>query len=94
MWNEWIEQKIDGLEGEKDLLLPYKELYLAPPFQPFLFFLSSEMPYPKVDSHQREFEEDLTLFIVKEQMPLSFVEALFFRRLILRHNFRLTFPSW
>jgi hypothetical protein len=94
MWNEWIEQKIDGLEGEKDLLLTYKEICLAPPFQPFLFFFGSEMPYPKVDSHQREFEEDLTLFIVKEQIPLSFVEALFLRRLILRHNFHLTFPSW
>jgi hypothetical protein len=72
MWNEWIEQKIDGFEGKKDLLLTYKEICLAPPFQPFLLFLGNEMPYPKVDSHQRESEEDLTLFIVKEKMPLSF----------------------
>lgn len=94
MWNEWIEQKIDGLEGEKDLLLTYKEICLAPPFQPFLLFSNSEMPYLQVDYHQREFEEDLTLFIVKKQMPLSFLEALFFRRLILRHGFHLAFPSW
>jgi hypothetical protein len=67
MWNEWIEQKLNGLEGKKDLLLTYKDKCLAPPFQPFLLFFGSDMPYPKVDSHQTEFEEDLTLFIVKSK---------------------------
>jgi hypothetical protein len=39
MWNEWIEQKIDGLEGEKDLLLTYKEICLPHLFNHFYFFL-------------------------------------------------------
>ncbi len=33
------------------------------------------------------------LFIAKELVPLSFVEAPFFRRLILKYNPRLNFPS-
>jgi hypothetical protein len=51
----------------------------GPTFSTISIFFGSDMPYPKVDSHQREFEEDLTLFIVKEQVPLSFVEAYFLR---------------
>jgi hypothetical protein len=35
------------------------------------------VPYPNNDPHQKEFEEDLTLFIVKELVLLSFVEATF-----------------
>jgi len=33
------------------------------------------------------------LFIAKELVPLSFVKAPFFRRLILKYNPRLNFPS-
>jgi hypothetical protein len=47
-------------------------------------FFGSTMPYSKNDPHQIQFEEDLTLFIAKELMPLSFVEAPFLKRLILR----------
>jgi hypothetical protein len=42
------------------------------------------MFYNKNDPHQIQFEEDLVLFIAKELMFLSFVEAPFLRRLILR----------
>jgi hypothetical protein len=50
---------------------------VGPTFSTISTFFGSDMPYPKVDSHQRDFEEDLTLFIVKEQVQLSFVEAYF-----------------
>jgi hypothetical protein len=43
---------------------------------------------------KKKFEKDLVLFITKEFMPLSFVEAPFFRRLILRQNPQLNFPLW
>jgi hypothetical protein len=51
------------------------------------------MPYSKNDLQQKQFEEDLALFIAKELVPLSFVEAPFFQRLILRQNPRFNFPS-
>jgi len=51
------------------------------------------MPYSKNDPQQKQFEEDLALFIVKELVPLSFVEAPFFWRLILKQNPHFNFPS-
>ncbi len=51
------------------------------------------MPYSKNDLQQKQFEEDLTLFIAKELVPLSFVEAPFFWRLVLKQNPHLNFPS-
>jgi len=51
------------------------------------------VPYSKNDLQQKQFEEDLALFTAKELVPLSFVEAPFFRRLVLRQNLRLNFPS-
>jgi hypothetical protein len=51
------------------------------------------MPYSKIDPHQIQFEKNLVLFIAKELVPLSFVEAPFFRRLILRQNPCVSFPS-
>jgi len=46
------------------------------------------VPYPNNDPHQKEFEEDLTLFIAKELAKelvlLFFVEAPFFRKLFLK----------
>jgi hypothetical protein len=51
------------------------------------------MPYSKNDPHQIQFEQDLVLFIVKEFVPLSFVEAPFLRRLILSLNHCVSFPS-
>jgi hypothetical protein len=47
-------------------------------------FFGSTMPYNKNDPHQIQFEEDLVLFISKELVPLSFVEAPFLKRLILK----------
>jgi len=44
------------------------------------------MLYSKNDPQQKQFEEDLALFITKELVPLSFVEVPFFWRLILRQN--------
>lgn len=50
------------------------------------FFFGSIVPYNKDDPHQKQFKEDLVLLIAKELVPLSFVEAPIFRRLILRQN--------
>jgi len=65
----------------------------TPPQQLFLPFFGNVMPYSKNDLQQKQFEEDLALFIAKELVPLSFVEAPFFQRLVLRQNFHLNFPS-
>jgi hypothetical protein len=42
---------------------------------------------------KKQFEENLVLFIIKELVPLSFDEVLFFRRLVLRKNPQLNFSS-
>jgi hypothetical protein len=42
---------------------------------------------------KKEFEEDLTLFIAKELVPLSFVEAPLFKKLFLKQNLHLNFSS-
>jgi hypothetical protein len=47
----------------------------------------------KNDPHQIQFEKDLVLFIVKELVPLSFVEAPFLRTLIFKQNPHFFFPS-
>jgi hypothetical protein len=54
-------------------------------------FFGHVTPYFKDDLIQQEFEEDLTLFIAKELMLLSFVEAPFFKKLILNQNPCLNF---
>jgi len=41
-------------------------------------FFGSVMFYSKNDLQQKQFEEELALFIAKELAPLSFVEAPFF----------------
>jgi hypothetical protein len=51
------------------------------------------MPCSNNDPQQKQFEEDLALFIAKELVPLSFVEVPFFWRLVLKQNFHLNFPS-
>jgi hypothetical protein len=43
--------------------------------------------------NQKQFEEDLALFIAKELVPLSFVEAPFLKRLVIVQNSCLVFPS-
>ncbi len=55
-------------------------------------FFGHVTPYSKDDLIQKEFEEDLTLFIAKELMSLSFVEAPFFNGLILKQNPHFNFP--
>ncbi len=45
--------------------MTYKKRVWPPPFQPFFFFLGSEVLYFKGDFHQKELEKDLVLFIVK-----------------------------
>jgi hypothetical protein len=47
-------------------------------------FFGSFVPYNKNDLHQKQFEKDVVLFITKELVPLSFIEAPCFRRLIFR----------
>jgi hypothetical protein len=47
----------------------------------------------KNDPQQKQFEEDLALFIAKKLVPLSFVETPFFQRLVLKQNLCLNFPS-
>jgi hypothetical protein len=47
----------------------------------------------KNDPHQIQSEKDLVMFIVKELVPLFFVEAPFLRRLILKRNPHVIFPS-
>ncbi len=88
MWSEWQEEK-DGLEGPR---WPSKKRSNPNPTTISSFF-GSVMPYSRNDLQQKQFEEDLALFIAKELMPLSFVEAPFFRRLVLRQNPHLNFPS-
>jgi hypothetical protein len=50
------------------------------------------MPYLHNDPQQKQFEEDLALFIAKKLVPLSFVETPFFWRLVLKQNPHLNFP--
>jgi hypothetical protein len=55
--------------------------------------LAQTLKHNKDDLNQKLFEEDLTLSIAKELVPLSFVEVPFFRRLVMRQNPCLVFPS-
>jgi hypothetical protein len=55
------------------------------PYVIFVFFGSCVF-YNKDDHHQKQFEKDFILFIVKELVLSSFVEAPFFRRLVQRQN--------
>ncbi len=89
MWSEWQKQEKDGPERPRR---PSKKRSNPTPTTISSFF-GSVMPYSKNDFQQKEFEEDLALFIVKELVPLSFVEAPFFWRLVLRQNPHLNFPS-
>jgi len=57
----------------------------------FVFF-GSYGPYSKDDLCWKQFENDIVLFIVKELVPLSFVDAPIFKRLVLRKNPLLNFP--
>jgi len=54
-----------------------KKISLTFTIQSF-FFLGNEVFYPKDDSHQKEFEEDLTLFISQELVQLAFWQRPYF----------------
>jgi hypothetical protein len=64
----------------------------VPTFSNIFFFFGKLFPYNKNDPHQIQSKEDLGLLIVKGFMPLSFVEATFFTKLILGHNLHFNFP--
>ncbi len=51
--------------------MTFKKIGLILLVQPFLF-LGNEVLCPKDDSHQRDFEEDLVLFIRQELAQLGF----------------------
>jgi len=89
LWNEWVDQEKDGLNAEKQLS---KKRFNSTSSNISNFF-ANVIPYSKDNPNQKQFEEDLALFIAKELVPLSFVEALFFRRLLMRQNPCVVFPS-
>jgi hypothetical protein len=55
------------------------------PYVIFVFF-GGCVPYNKDDHHQKQFEKDFILFIVKELVLPPFVKMLIFRRLIQKQN--------
>jgi hypothetical protein len=64
LWNEWVDQEKDVLNAEKKP--SKKEVW------------PNTLKHNKDDPNQNSFEEGLALFIVKELVPLSFVETPFF----------------
>ncbi len=70
---------LNGLNGIKLL-----GLGSSPTPSSIASFFESIMHCNKNDPHQIQFEKDLVMFIVKELVPLSFIEAPFLRRLILK----------
>jgi hypothetical protein len=80
IWTKWIEQeKVVGLGNKRST----KKRSSSTPSNIASFF-GGIIPCSKNDPHQIQFEEDLVLFIAKELVLLFFVEASFFKRLILR----------
>jgi hypothetical protein len=87
VWSEWQEQEKDGPKGPNQL----SKKRSNPTPTTISSFFGSVMPYSKNDLQQKQFEEDLALFIAKELVPLSFVDAPFFRRLVLKQILILIF---
>ena len=56
-------------------------------------FFGSGRPYNKHDPTQRTFMEDLTLYIVESNRPLSTIEDPWLRRLVMRECGKMAFPS-
>jgi hypothetical protein len=77
----------DGLEGERCLAKKRSQ-----PLATFFGFFGKFVSYNKNHPHQIWSKEDLGLLIVKGLLPLSFVKAPFFTKLILRHNLHFKFP--
>ncbi len=57
----------------------------------FVFFVVKE-PFKKDDVQQKDFLQDLGLLIVKNNLPLRFVESVWFKCLILHLSPRVMFP--
>jgi len=77
-WMDWM--KKDGPKGEK---WPTKKRFGLTPFTISSSF-GDVISYTKDDLQQKQFEEDLALFIAKKLMALSYVEPPFFKRLFLK----------
>jgi hypothetical protein len=56
-------------------------------------FLTTKKPFWKDHMHQKLFLEDMCLSIVKNHLPMQFVESLWMERLYLHLCQRLVFPS-
>jgi hypothetical protein len=66
---------------------------LAQPQVFFCFFFGCLCSLQQIDVHKNKFEEDLALFITKELVLLSFVEAPLVKGLVFKQNPQLIFPS-
>jgi hypothetical protein len=88
LWGEWIVWEKEGPKCEQQ---PSKKWSNCTP-STISIFLGHVTPYSKDDPIQKEFEEDLTLFIAKKLVASSFVEAPLFKRLILKQNPHFNFP--
>ncbi len=73
LWIEWDDQEKADLNPEK---WPSKKRSSSTPSNISNFFVSA-IPYNKDDLNQKQFEENLALFIAKELVPLSFVRLRF-----------------
>ncbi|KAJ7552447.1 hypothetical protein O6H91_06G055400 [Diphasiastrum complanatum] len=82
----------DSICPKEDARHPTKKRNL-PSSSAITSFYGSSTPYKKEDDQQQCFLEDLVLYIVKGYRPLSSVENIWLRRLILRQCNRLVFPS-
>jgi hypothetical protein len=80
-----------GMIGKNEKRMDLKDQG-NPTIANIISFLGSVISYSNNDLQQKQFEEDLALFIVKDLVPLSFVKAPFFQRLILRQNPCFNFP--
>jgi hypothetical protein len=88
LWGEWIVWEKEGPKCEQQ---PSKK-WSNPTPSTISIFLGHVTPYSKDDPIQKEFEEDLTLFIAKKLVASSFLEAPLFKRLILKQNPHFNFP--
>jgi hypothetical protein len=90
-----VNYEVNGLCGKKERPTcgqwPSKKKFNPTPSNISNFF-GHVTPYPKDDWIEKELKEDLTLFIAKELISLSFVNVPFFRKLILKQNPCLNFP--
>jgi len=88
--------RLNGLNKKK--FIGFKDKRLAkqkcvPTPSNIASFFGCTIPYSKNDPHQIQFEKNLVLFIAKKLIPLSFVESPFLRRLLLKQNPHVSFPS-